>query len=136
MFIACFATSARAEDDPYQPPDFLSVTPPLPPSLAGPTVWRLQLAEAIQIAVRHNLDIILERHSVEVSRLGTDVARGSFEPTVSAGYRHSNVLSPPATSQEGTADEIFNAIDDAWRIGINQRLTSGTQLTLDIDNGS
>jgi len=133
--LVTLAAVARADDETYRPPDFLSVTPPLPAALAGRDVWRLPLTEAIQIAVRRNLDVVLERHSVEISKLARVVARGNFEPTLEAGYRHSNVLSPPATSQEGTADEIFNDTDDSWRVSIGQRLESGTQLSLDFDNG-
>ncbi|MBA2537992.1 MAG: TolC family protein [Deltaproteobacteria bacterium] len=89
----------------------------------------------MRIAVRQNLDVVLERRAVEVTKLAGDIAAGGFEPTISAGYNHSDVLSPPASAQEGGADEIFNAVDDAWRISIDQRLHSATQLSLDFNSG-
>src|SRR5688572_900475 len=127
VFLSLAITSTvRADDPSYQPPDFLAATPPLPASLDGPTVWRLSLAEARQIAVRANLDVVLERKLVEVTKLATDVANGAFEPTIGAGYRHGDTLSPPNSAQEGGANEIFNFVDDAWRVSIDQRLKSGT----------
>lgn len=119
----------------YVAPDFLSATPPLPASMDGPTTWRLSLTEALRIAVRQNLDVVLERKAVEAARLGTTIAGGSFEPTVSAGYRHNDTLSPPASAQEGDPDSIFKFVDDNWRISLGQRFGSGTQLSLDFDNG-
>lgn len=126
--------TARAEQT-YVPPDFLSVAPPLPASLAGPTNWRLSLTEAVRIAVRQNLDVVLERKAVEAAQLGTTVAAGGFEPSVTAGYRHDNTQAPPASAQEGGADQIIKAIDDSWRISVGQRFQSGTQVNLDFDNG-
>jgi len=103
--------------------------------LEGPTIWRLSLTEAVRIAVRQNLDVMLERKTVEAAQLGTTVAGGAFEPTVAAGVRHADTASPPASAQEGSADQIFTAVDDSWRISIGQRLHSGTQLNLDFDSG-
>ncbi len=132
---AILAMPSRVDaDESYQPPDFLSATPPLPADLARSEVWRLPLSEAIRIAVHDNLDVVLERHSVEISKLARVVARGAFEPSLSAGYRHSNVLSPPSTSQEGSAGEIFDATDDSWQLSIDQRLHTGTNLSLALDN--
>ncbi len=129
------APSSAGAEETYAPPDFLSVTPPLPASLDGPNTWRLSLTEAVRIAVRQNLDIVLERKVVEASQLAGDVAAGGFEPTVSAGYRHDDLRTPPASAQEGGADQIFDATDDTWRVSIEQRLHSATQLTLDFSSG-
>jgi outer membrane protein len=135
VFLSLAITSAaHADDPPYQPPDFLAVTPPLPATLDGPTVWRLTLLEARQIAVRHNLDVVFERKAVEVTQLAGEIAHGPFEPVVGAGYRHADVLSPPASAQEGMATDIFNAVDDSWRLSIDQRLKSGTLFSLDFDS--
>jgi outer membrane protein len=129
------ASSSAHADQTYVAPEFLSVTPPLPASSDGTTTWRLSLTEAVQIAVRQNLDVALERKSVEVTNLAGDIAAGAFEPTVGAGYRHSDVLSPPSSRQEGGADQILNFIDDNWRISFAQRMRSGTQVTVDFDSG-
>lgn len=123
---------ARA-DEPYVPPDFLSATPPLPPGQDA-NVWRLSLAEALQLAVRQNLGIAVERKAVQIAARSVDVARGAFEPTVTADYRHTDSDSPPRSSQEGEAGEIFTLIEDGWRIGIGQRFATGTRLEVEFGN--
>src|SRR5262245_13921597 len=78
---------ADTPEKPYAPPDFLSVTPRLPAGQDG-DAWRLGLSEALRLAVRQNLGIALERKEVEIAARAVDVARGAFEPTVTAGYGH------------------------------------------------
>jgi hypothetical protein len=120
--ILMVAADVHAEDAPYTPPDFLAVTPPLPASLEGPTVWRLDLAQALQVAVRQNLDVVLERKSAQIARLGVDGARGVFEPVVTAGYAHADTQSPPATSQAG-ARTRSEGRERRWRMSIGRRFT-------------
>lgn len=135
VFVALlWATAARADDAPYVSPEFLAVTPPLPADQAGRDVWRLDLQEALRIAVRQNLDIALERKAVEIAALGVDVADGAFEPTVTASYSHDDARQPPLTSQEGGAGEILTAVDDAWRLGIAKQFTFGTTMDLQWTN--
>ncbi len=133
LALAISPARARAEDPdsgPYVPPDFLSQTPRLPAGQDA-DVWRLELSEALRIAVRQNLGIALERHEVRIAAHAVDVARGAFEPTVVADYRHGDADSPPASSQEGEPGEIFRLVDDNWRVAIGQRLPTGTHLGLD-----
>jgi outer membrane protein TolC len=132
LALASAGTRVRAEPA-YVPPDFLSVTPELPPGQDG-NVWRLALAEALQLAVRQNLGIALERREVQIAAHGVDVARGAFEPTVTADYRHGDTDSPPASVQEGAPGEIFTLVDDGWHVGIGQRFATGTRLALDFGN--
>jgi outer membrane protein TolC len=132
LALAIAGAEVRA-DTPYVPPDFLSVTPPLPPG-QDVNVWRLELSEALRLAVRQNLGVALERKEVQAAAHAVDVARGAFEPTVAADYRHADAESPPATSQEGDPGEIFKQVDDHWRVAIGQRFPTGTQLELDFGN--
>jgi outer membrane protein len=120
---------ARAEaDDVYTPPDFMGATPPLPTFIDAAAVWKLDLAEALQLAVRNNLNISLERKSVVVADLGIDVAGGTYEPTVTASVNHSSADTPPTTAQGGAADQNFTTVSDLWSLGATERLTTGTQL--------
>lgn len=135
VLVVCAATSARADDAPYTPPAFLSVTPALPAGLVGEAAWRLDLAETLRIALRQNLEVVIERKAVNIARLGVDIAAGAFETTVVAGYAHSDSDSPPSTSQEGLPGEILNFVTDEWRLGISKRLMLGTRLSLDFTNG-
>jgi outer membrane protein len=135
LVLLAVVSHARADEVAYTPPDFLAQTPPLPPSHTGPNVLRLDLAETLRIAVRHNLAVVLERKEVAVAELGVIVAGGQFEPTITAGYAHGDVRAPAASSLEGKADEIFKDVSDSWRVGLHQRLSTGTQLDVDYDNG-
>ncbi len=134
--LALLPTAALAEDGvAYTPPDFLSATPPLPSTIDASTAWRLDLGEALQLAVKQNLGVTLERKNVRVAELGVDVARGLFEPTVDASYVHGRSRIPPTTINEGMPGEILVLTDDAWRVSLGQRLQTGTQLQVDWNNG-
>src|SRR5262245_40914535 len=114
--------AARGDEAPYEPPDFMKEAPPLPASAAGREVWRLDLAEALRLAVRQNLGIAIERQAVQIARLGVGVARRGFEPVVTASYGHDRADSPPLTSQQGGAGTNVTSTDDTWRLSIGQRL--------------
>ncbi|HUS32707.1 MAG TPA: TolC family protein [Kofleriaceae bacterium] len=127
------ASSARADDAapaaPYVPPDFLSATPPLPDTVDAANTLRLDLPQALQMAVRQNLGVTLERRETHIAELGVDVARGLFEPEVDATYAHGSSRTPPSSAQEGMAGEILRFTDDRWDLSINQRLATGMQLS-------
>ncbi|MEO8706230.1 MAG: TolC family protein [Kofleriaceae bacterium] len=129
------SAAPEGADVPYVPPEFLAVTPPLPAGVAGGNVLRLDLAETLRIAVRQNLDVVLERKQVVAAEYGIAVARGIFEPTVTAGYSHNDSQTPPASLQEGEATDIITFVDDAWRIGLVQRFASGTRVDVEFSNG-
>lgn len=122
---------AAADDAPYTPPDFMSVPAPLPANIDPATAWRLDLPEALRIAVHQNLGIVLEREQVQIAHLGTTVANGEFEPLLTAGYSHLGSETPPATSQAGTQGSILTFDDDAWRMSLSQRIHTGMKLEVD-----
>ena len=117
-----------AADDAYTPPDFMTQPPPLPQTFDAATAWRLDLQEALRLALHDNLGIALERESVRAASLGITVAGGEFEPTVTTGYNHGNSRQPPATVQEGGAGEILTFDTDDFRLSLGQRLSTGMQL--------
>jgi len=127
--------SAAADDAPYTPPEFLATTPALPAGVDAAAAWRLDLAETLRIALRQNLEVVIERKAVRIAGLSVDTAGGIFEPVVTAGYSHSDTDSPPTTSQEGMAGEIFNFKTDGWRIGLAKRFVLGTTIALEFENG-
>src|SRR4051812_37854998 len=109
LLVLAFAAPAKADDAKadaaYVPPDFMAALPPLPPGVEAAKVWRLSLAEALQVALHQNLGIVLERAQVSATARGVDVARGAFEPTLAASYDHNRADSPPLTVQEGIAGQ-------------------------------
>lgn len=118
----------------YVPPDFMKQAPPLPPAVDATTAWRLDLAGALQIALRDNLNIAVERESVVAASLGITVAAGPFEPQVRGGYTHTSARQPPATAQEGMSGGIVTFDSDDWRLSLSQRLSTGMQLEVDFIN--
>ncbi len=123
------------EAAPYAVPDFLAVTPPLPAGSDASHAMRLDLAEALRIAVHHNLDIALERKSVTIAELNVVAAEGAFEPTVTASYGHTNVERPPQTVQEGEPGTVFSDRGDSWFVELAQRFTTGTLVDIAWSNG-
>ena len=134
---AAGADSARGPEEgaAYAPPDFMAALPPLPPGVEASKVWRLSLGEALQVALHQNLGIVVEREQVEVAKLGITVAKGVFEPTLTAGYDHNRADSPPVTVQEGVPGENISFVTDDWRATLADRLETGTLLSLDFSNG-
>jgi outer membrane protein len=135
VICSLFGARARAEDQaPYELPDFMTEAPPLPASADARAVWRLDLAEALRLAVHGNLGIAIERHAVQIARLGVGIARGAFEPLLGASFDHGRFDSPPATAQEGSAGEILTDVSESWRLSLAQRLATGMQLDLGFTN--
>jgi outer membrane protein TolC len=132
---AMFGARARAEEVPYEPPDFMKETPPLPASVDARAVWRLDLSEALRLAVHQNLGIVIERESVQIARLGVAVARGAFEPLLTASLDHGSADSPPVTLQQGGASQIVTSVNEDWTLSLAQRLATGMRLQLDFSNG-
>jgi outer membrane protein TolC len=132
VVVAVLPAVARAEDAvAYVPPDFLSATPPLPETIDVSSVWRLDLRDALQLAVKQNLGVTLERKSVSIAALGVDVAGGAFEPTLDATYVHGVFRTPPTVSTQAMAGEIVSNFSDRWTATIGQRLATGMQLSVD-----
>jgi outer membrane protein len=137
LYIVVMMSAPAYADDAvaYVPPDFLSATPPLPSTIDASKAWRLDLGEALQLAVKQNLGVTLERKSVHVAELGVTVAGGLFEPTLDATYQHGSFRTPPSMSTQGMAGEIVTDFSDQWSLSLGQRLATGTQLSVDWVSG-
>jgi outer membrane protein TolC len=127
---------AVADDDEprYEVPDFMKAAPALPAGVDATAVWRLDLAEALRLAVHDNLGIAVERETLQIARLGIDVARGAFEPQLRLSVDHSRIDSPPITTEQGGAGQIVTATNQDWNLVLAQRLPTGTLLELDFTN--
>ena len=130
VLVCLLAVPAWAEDT-YAPPDFMKQAPPLPDTIDANAAWRLDLEGALQLALRDNLNIAIERESVVAASLGITVAAGPFEPQVRGGYTHTSSQQPPATAQEGASGGIVTFDSDDWRLSLAQRLSTGMVLEVD-----
>src|ERR1043166_664118 len=131
-----FEGRAWADDETaYEPPDFMKEPPPLPAGVDASKVWRLDLAEALRLAVHHNLGIAIERQSVQIAHLGVSVAQGPFEPLLSLSADPGSAESSPITLQQGGAGQIVTSSNEDWNLSLSQRLATGMRLELDFTNG-
>ncbi len=101
---------------------------------AEPAPRPIGLREAVQLAVQRNLNIVLKRETALGVRKGIDVAALRFEPTLTASFLHSEADSPPTTTLDGSAGQIFHLQSDTWNLGVQQQLRTGTQLGLSFSN--
>jgi outer membrane protein TolC len=129
LLLLCLAAPAHADD--YHPPDFMTALPPLPARVDPGTAWRLDLAEALRIAMHQNLGIVVERDAVEIAHLGVAVAGGQFEPLLTGGYTHLSSATPPPVLQAGMAGSILTLTNDHWQLSLSDRLQTGLKLEAD-----
>lgn len=126
---------ARAEPAPYETPAFILERPALPESEAASPARSLGMRDAIQIAVKNNLGIVLSRQVFEGSTYGIERAQGGFEPALSASVTHRFSRTPPSTLLDASNPDLLVTLEaDEWRAGYQQRTALGTTLGLDFAN--
>ena len=138
VVVAALASSASADNGsdnaPYVPPDFMAQPPPAPPSADTSTVWHLDLAQALQIAIHQNTGVVIEREQVKVARLGIEVAKGEFEPVVNAGGDDNYTKAPAILSTQGTPGDFVTTKQQDWNVSIMDRLVTGAQAQIAFNN--
>ncbi|HVZ33515.1 MAG TPA: hypothetical protein VG963_13880, partial [Polyangiaceae bacterium] len=77
---------APGADEPYEEPEFIREPPRLPEGVDPSSARRLSLADAIALAVKANLGIVLVKQQVQIAQLGIAQNLGAFEPTLNASY--------------------------------------------------
>jgi multidrug efflux system outer membrane protein len=116
LVVGALGGPARAEGAPDTLPPFLAALPSLPPGHDEHTAWRLELGEALRLAMQQNLGISVQRKAVETARLGARAATGDlYEPRVGASYSHGGTSG--ATHEDGT-------------LSLTQKLPTGASLSL------
>jgi outer membrane protein len=134
--LLCLAPApASAQGDVYQPPDFITEPPILPKGWESRGVWQLGIEEAVQLAVKNNLRVVLQREVVLQGELGIDAAAGGFEPELRLFYSHSDVDALPTTSQEGEPGQVLTFIDDRWAAEVSKRFQTGTLVSAGWNTG-
>jgi outer membrane protein TolC len=122
-------------DEPYQEPEFIREPPRLPEGMDPSSARRLSLADAIALAVKANLGIVLVKQQVQIAQLGVAQNLGAFEPTLNASYTHQSQDYPPGALQNNTSlGQLTEATSDRWVAGYLQRLRLGTQIGLQWTN--
>ena len=96
---------------------------------AGPTERRLTLRQAVEMAIRSNLDVAIERTNVESAERAVEAARGGFDPVVHWQSLAADSNTPSAAvlqSADGVVSQHSAGQTLAWR-----QKTSWNGLTVD-----
>jgi outer membrane protein len=138
LIVVALASSANAEppgaEAPYVVPEFMTQLPPLPPNVDAKGVWRLDLAEALQVAIHQNTNVVVERQQVRIQDLGVDVAKGKFEPVVNAFVDQNSTNTPATTDIIGTPGQVVNTAYQDWNVSASQTLETGAQAQVGFSN--
>jgi len=118
----------------YEEPEFIREPPRLPEAVDAGAARRLWLADAIALAVRSNLGIVLVKQQVAIAEQGVELSLGPFEPTLRASYLHQNADSPPDPLSGSTSAAVLESTNDRWSAGYSQRIRLGTELDLEWTN--
>ncbi len=94
-------------------------------------VMALDLAEAVETALRENLGLQLKQQDVAFAEGTTRVAEGVFDPLLSADIGATDSRSQPVTV--GAAEDQRTA---TWNAGVQKRFTTGTEMDLSWNNGN
>lgn len=119
----------------YVPPDYLRKPPTVPPQLSQKPPRQITIAEAIETALRKNLDIAIQREAVRQRDFAQSIALISFEPSLQLGISRNKSKQPPATSLDGRPGQVFPSTIDSWSVRISEQLPTATRLSLDFTNG-
>ena len=120
--------------DKYEPPEFISEPAELPAVLDTGRPMRLSMTEAVQTAVKYNLGVVLSRQQRQIAELDERAARGSYEPTLSAGYSQSDTIRPPATTDEGPPGSSITTRTNSWNTMVSYPFKTGGNMSLAFSN--
>jgi len=133
VLLLLFATTpALAQDTaappaPYVLPAYIGEPPALPPD-AGAAPVQLLLQDAVLLAIEGNLGIQLEREDRSAAEGLLIASHTRFEPRLIVAYEHGNSRTPPTSSLDGAADDLFQINSDDFSIGFSQELPTATEI--------
>jgi len=94
----------------------------------------LSLQEAVELALRNNRDLEVERINIEASLLGVTGAQGRYDPIFSFGPNYTSRTLPVASILGGGPGGAVAIDSFAWNTSLQQLLRSGGNLSLFFDN--
>lgn len=96
---------------------------------------KLSLQETVELALRNNRTIEVERITIELSQFGLKGAQGQYDPVFSFGPSFTSQTLPVASLLGGGPDGTVTSDNVTWNMGLRQLLTTGANLSLFFDNG-
>lgn len=119
LLLVSFSDSAQAQE--FQ----------LPESMKEMQVRKLSLQEALKIAIANNLGVRLQAQEIAISEANIAESRAAFEPLVEARASYRDSISPPQTTLEGMAGDIFSTVSQLWSVSVSKRIEWGTRFSID-----
>ncbi|MES2572173.1 MAG: TolC family protein [Verrucomicrobiota bacterium] len=80
-----------------------------PPALNGKSVERITMREAIEMAMRNNLEVKFDKVGVRIERAKVRFEIGVFDPTFSINMSRESLRRPQNTSDFSSTDQILQA---------------------------
>lgn len=96
----------------------------------SPSPKSLSLADCIQIALEHNLDLKVERINPEVARYNVTLAYGGYDPVLDITASHQNSLSPGGLDQQNRLFAGSKTEFDSFNTSLGGVLPTGLQYSL------
>src|SRR5712671_6958711 len=87
----------------------------------------LSLKSYLELVLRNNSDITIQRLSVDVNRNAITRAFGPFDPVATARFNATRVLSQSTNATQGA--QTLNSLTQPLNFGVTQLLPTGTQVT-------
>lgn len=95
-------------------------------------VLRLTLDEAITIALRRNLGLVVERYRLSEANLNLDSAIGIFDPNLTVDLSASDDTSPSASQIDGA--DVQTTEVQIWNLGVSQLVDTGGTASIEFTN--
>lgn len=127
--------AAAPSETGYELPGYIRERPNLPPELSTGDPLPLLLQDAVVLSVEGNLGVRLERERRADRAWALVGSHGAFEPQLWLSYDHSNDRSPPSSSVDGSADDLFLTGYDGLRFGVAQVLPTATEVGISFSSG-
>jgi outer membrane protein TolC len=86
---------------------------------------QLSLNDAVELALRRNLGLVIERFTRTQARLGIEQALGVYDPLASIDFQANDISRPPSSINNPTDSNFQQAT-----LGLSQFLPSGGQLSV------
>lgn len=95
-------------------------------------VLSLTLEEAISIALRRNLGLVVERYRLSEANLNLDAAAGIFDTNLTADLSSSDDSSPSASQIDGA--DVQTTEVQVWNLGVSQLVDTGGTASVQFTN--
>jgi outer membrane protein TolC len=106
----------------------------MPPSIGHGAPLQLSAQQAIELALRSNLDVQIERYSLDLNRLRIAGATGFYDPQVTFSANANSTTTPITSVLQGNTVASINTSARGFNFTVQQNLLTGGNLSLQIND--